>query len=127
MSEGFGGSDGFNNGTEVSSPITEWINFNMATGVVNYKTSGISGITDNGTGDFTINPTTAFPAVYGVQYGGAAAASASRATGSIGLKLNDLTYKTTALLRVQANQGATAASNGNTYDAVDVTISILGV
>lgn len=125
MSEGFGGSDGFNNGTEVSSPITDWINFNMVTGVVNHKTSGISGITDNGTGDFTINPTTAFPAVYGLLYGCSMIGGARR-NGDVGIKDNNLANKTTALIRVQASVGSTSGSNAADYDLVDITISILG-
>jgi hypothetical protein len=48
-----------------------WVNFN-GTGTVAIRASGnVSSITDNGTGDYTINLTTALPdANYGVAFGG---------------------------------------------------------
>jgi hypothetical protein len=60
-------------GTEVYT-AKAWVNFN-GTGTVAIRASGnVSSITDNGTGDYTINFTTAFADVnYSYVFGGASA------------------------------------------------------
>jgi len=76
-----------------------WVNFN-GTGTVAIRASGnVSSITDNGTGDYTLNFTTAMPdADYAAVLGGENISgvgnsilngSGSRATGSVGLLLTD--------------------------------------
>jgi len=54
-------------GTEIGTLCRAWVNFN-GTGTVAIRASfNVSSITDNGTGDYTINFTTAMPdANYGV-------------------------------------------------------------
>jgi hypothetical protein len=85
-----------------SAPIyacRAWVNFN-GTGTVAIRASGnVSSITDNGTGDYTVNFTTAMPdANYAAVLGGENISgvgnsilngSGSRATGSVGLLLTD--------------------------------------
>jgi len=72
-----------------------WVNFN-GTGTVAIRASGnVTSITDNGTGDYTVNFTTAMPdANYatGTNYGNTG--------GSVVMKLNDAIAPTTAAVRV---------------------------
>ena len=58
-------------GSAPSYSARAWVNFN-GTGTVAIRASGnVSSITDNGTGDYTVNFTTAMPdANYGVALGG---------------------------------------------------------
>jgi hypothetical protein len=85
-----------------SAPIYSaraWVNFN-GTGTVAIRASGnVSSITDNGTGDYTVNFTTAMTDVnYAAVFGGENISgvgnsilngSGTRATGSIGILLTD--------------------------------------
>jgi hypothetical protein len=55
----FRGSDGFD--TAGGNAVKAWVNFN-GTGTVAIRASyNVSSITDNGTGDYTVNFTTALP------------------------------------------------------------------
>lgn len=60
------------NGTQVGTLCRAWVNFN-GTGTVAIRSSfNVSSITDNGTGDYTVNFTTALPdANYSPVFGGA--------------------------------------------------------
>lgn len=66
------------NGTQVGTFCRAWVNFN-GTGTVAIRASfNVSSITDNGTGDYTVNFTNALPdANYGVFYSGQRSTSAS--------------------------------------------------
>jgi hypothetical protein len=49
------------NGTQIGTLCRAWVNFN-GTGIVAIRASfNVSSITDNGTGDYTVNFTTAMP------------------------------------------------------------------
>ena len=74
-------------GTAPIYPCRAWVNFN-GTGTVAIRTSGnVTSITDNGTGDYTVNFTTAMPdANYAV------VVSTDPATGSGGIPLCGLSY-----------------------------------
>ena len=74
-------------GTEIGTLCRAWVNFN-GTGTVAIRASfNVSSITDNGTGDYTVNFTTAMPdANYSV------VVSADPATGSGGIPLSGLSY-----------------------------------
>jgi hypothetical protein len=77
-----------------------WVNFN-GTGTVAVRASGnVTGITDNGTGDYTVNFTTAMPdANYAYTIAIAGAAGTSQTQGQI-----NATAPTTSALRVFASQ-----------------------
>jgi hypothetical protein len=85
-----------------SAPIyaaRAWVNFN-GTGTVAIRASGnVSSITDNGTGDYTVNFTTAMP---DANYSIVASASDRVSTNSLStLKINDATTApTTSAVRV---------------------------
>lgn len=86
------------NGTQIGTLCRAWVNFN-GTGTVAIRASfNVSSITDNGTGDYTVNFTNAMPDVnysdvYGCTSGAAGAAMPYIASG------NYATYKTTTILR----------------------------
>ena len=73
--------------TVINGSAKAWVNFN-GTGTVAIRASfNVSSITDNGTGDYTVNITTAMPdANYSV------VVSADPATGAGGIPLSGLSY-----------------------------------
>ena len=76
-----------------------WVNFD-GTDTVSIRDSGnVSSITDNGTGDYTVNFATAMPDTnYGVTYGG------GRENASSDMRLRDV-YTTTAV-KIQTTNGS---------------------
>jgi hypothetical protein len=94
-----------------------WVNFN-GTGTVAIRASGnVSSITDNGTGNYTVNFTTAMPdanysAVYGGQY----------STTTIGLIVCETTatVRSTTALQIRTSNSV----NTNAIDAPVVCVSI---
>jgi len=95
-------------GSAPSYSARAWVNFN-GTGTVAIRASGnVSSITDNGTGDYTVNFTTAMAdANYatGTNYGNTGA--------SIVMKLSDSTVPTTSAIRV-------IILNTSSYSPIDV-------
>lgn len=71
--------------TVISGPAKAWVNFN-GTGTVTIRASfNVTSITDNGTGDYTVNFTTAMPdANYAISVGRANQASNSNCNTNIG-------------------------------------------
>ena len=100
-------------GTAPIYPCRAWVNFN-GSGTVAIRGSGnVSSITDNGTGDYTVNFTTAMPdANYATCFGGAGGATtnpASLATSS----------PTTASVVVSAFEGSNSL-----FDTQTASVSI---
>jgi hypothetical protein len=100
-----------------------WVNFN-GTGTVAIRASGnVSSITDNGTGDYTVNFTTAMPdADYScvLQTTGLAAADGRRHAFVHGSQAGGATTKTASALRI--NTGATQTNS--TSDMANISVSI---
>ena len=99
-----------------------WVNFN-GTGTVAIRASGnVSSITDNGTGDYTINFAIAMPdANYVPTFG--VPTSTDNTRGAIGVKggyNSAVTLKTTTQLRMG---GGSSASN-TAYDFIELYTSI---
>jgi hypothetical protein len=96
-------------GTAPIFPCRAWVNFN-GTGTVAIRASGnVSSITDNGTGDYTVNFTTAMPdAEYGVSMTqNTSTVAQDAAVSSIGILLtaalgSAATTKSTTALRILA-------------------------
>mgnify|MGYP003637909440 CR=1 FL=1 len=101
-----------------------WVNFN-GTGTVAIRDSGnVSSVTDNGTGDYTVNFTNAMPdANYSVGgMGMRAAASGSGSAGVYVCAFGSSTYADaflTSSLRVH-----TKADNGGMTDLISVSVAI---
>jgi hypothetical protein len=98
-----------------------WVNFN-GTGTVAIRASGnVSSITDNGTGDYTVNFTTAMPdANYSVNAVCSAAYSASNTMTNIASNsgLTEVAPTTSAI------RFTNSGWNGTEYDATYVSVSI---
>jgi hypothetical protein len=106
--------------------VRAWVNFN-GTGTVAIRASGnVSSITDNGTGDYTINFTTALPnANYGV-FGIPNSFSASNSQGVINLYSTNAdgtgTVKTTSACRILVAN----ASTGSAVDYAQISVAFVG-
>jgi hypothetical protein len=94
------------NGTTIGTLCRAWVNFN-GTGTVAIRASfNVSSITDNGTGDYTINFTNAMPdANYGYVTG---STEFSGATGNNDVVSYDPSTILTTSIRVRSRQAATA-------------------
>jgi hypothetical protein len=104
------------NGTEVGTLCRAWVNFN-GTGTVAINASfNVSSITDNGTGDYTVNFTNALPdANYSWVGSTRLSGATTHATGNVA------TYtKTTTQLRIST----LVTSSGAASDPTDVNISV---
>jgi hypothetical protein len=107
--------DGTQNGSAPIYGARAWVNFN-GTGTVAIRASGnVSSITDNGTGDYTINFTTAMAdANYSCCLSGVQRQTASGTNQSFGYystdDVNATTYSTTAV-RISNKIGSTAGFN----------------
>jgi hypothetical protein len=103
------------NGTQIGTLCRAWVNFN-GTGTVAIRASfNVSSITDNGTGDYTVNFTNAMP---DANYAVTGSCGGATNTGFFWLQDN-LTARTTSLFRV-----LTLLSNTAATDAPQVNISI---
>ena len=100
-----------------------WVNFN-GTGTVAIRASGnVSSITDNGTGDYTVNFTTAMPdANYSATLTMDDQAGNSRGGSAINIKNG--VAPTTSAVRISTFFGSTAASDGNVVDALYANVAI---
>lgn len=102
-------------GTAPIYPCRAWVNFN-GTGTVAIRASGnVTSITDNGTGDYTVNITTAMPDVnYGLAGG-----TGGTATAATLIFLDQTTARTTTAFRI-----ATVTTAGASIDAAQVNCSV---
>ena len=105
-----------------------WVNFN-GTGTVAIRASGnVSSITDNGTGDYTVNFTTAMPDVnYSV--GGSIrnstdGSAVNRDNTTHGLHVKGNTSPTTGAVAIRTTMGATDVSAGAYIDYWQVNVNI---
>jgi hypothetical protein len=99
-----------------------WVNFN-GTGTVAIRASGnVTSITDNGTGDYTVNFTTAMPDADYVAVFGSATANSSRGGAIVGENTTNV-LKSTTQLRILA----VALSNGTGADAAPSDQTIINV
>ena len=99
-----------------------WVNFN-GTGTVAIRASGnVSSITDNGTGDYTVNFTTAMPDTnYGIT---AYSRSDSALTAySYSITSNSADTKTTSALRISSRFTSSGSGSG-VYDSSEVGIAV---
>jgi hypothetical protein len=103
----------------ISGAAKAWVNFN-GTGTVAIRASfNVSSITDNGTGDYTVNFTTAFADANYAAMGCYQYAVDNTASGaSIWLQLARYA-QTTSAVRV-----ACSSSNGTNYDGTTVTVAV---
>lgn len=103
-----------------------WVNFN-GTGTVAIRGSGnVSSITDNGTGDYTVNFTTAMPdAEYVTIFGGAGNSGGDHSLTTVltpgNPNANNPTLYSTTQVRIRSSTSApTVANNDTTYFGVAI-------
>lgn len=101
-------------GTEIGTFCRAWVNFN-GTGTVAIRASfNVTSITDNGTGDYTVNFTNAMPdANYSVS------GSAGQLSGNFNLGVSQTTARTASLVRV-----ATFSTVNTATDCTEVNVEI---
>lgn len=98
--------DGAQSGSAPIYGARAWVNFN-GTGTVAIRASGnVSSITDNGTGDYTVNFTTAMPDANYSTVGTSSLPSGGSDRRVLAVNLN--TAPTTSAVRVSVGYGATA-------------------
>jgi hypothetical protein len=103
-----------------------WVNFN-GTGTVAIRASGnVSSITDNNTGDYTVNFTTAMPDVnYATIQGLTPAIGSSLSTGAwfggVATASNAPITYTTSAVRIKT---ATQSGPGGAYDSANIFVAI---
>jgi hypothetical protein len=108
--------DGAQSGSAPIYAARAWVNFN-GTGTVAIRASGnVSSITDNGTGDYTVNFTTAMP---DVNYAVTTSAGDTSASNVDVFNPNSATAPTTSSLRMLAVRSAVGA-----YDVVRASVAI---
>ena len=113
------------NNVQIGTFCRAWVNFN-GTGTVAIRASfNVSSITDNGTGDYTLNFTTAMPdANYSVVASGRGDDNINRGAG---LMIDIPKYgvaPTTAAITLRTAIGATATNNGVLHDSDFVFVSV---
>ena len=98
-------------GTAPIYPCRAWVNFN-GTGTVAIRASGnVSSITDNGTGDYTVNFTTAMPdANYSIVFG-TVAATGTYITRQLSVAGSDAGTTLMSTSQVRITRGDTASAN----------------
>jgi hypothetical protein len=116
-----------NFGTVANLPAYQcraWVNFN-GTGTVAIRASGnVTSITDNGTGDYTMNFTTAMPdANYGVNFGVGGGGSGLNASFVAGV-LTSTQYGTASNKTTSAVQFTTGDYTSNLRDLGEIYVAI---
>jgi hypothetical protein len=99
-----------------------WVNFN-GTGTVAIRASyNVSSITDNGTGDYTVNFTTAMPnANYSVNINASSPYRTSAGQAAFGTQDSATTMTTSAVRLGILQVGGSAA---NAYDSANIFVSV---
>lgn len=98
-----------------------WVNYTMVSSTTITTSYNVTSLTDNGTGDTTINWTTAFSTAAGYTFAGGAMANAVEQSGGTIRMDNNAGYMAVSSLRINA-QG-----NSNTkYDSAIATVACFG-
>lgn len=108
-------------GSAPSYSARAWVNFN-GSGTVAIRASGnVSSVTDNSTGNYTINFTTAMPDTNYSWQGSARFNTTTEANGILSTRSND--SKTTSGLQVRSFDCA-IASTTNPIDSTEINVSV---
>ena len=117
-------------GSAPSYSARAWVNFNGTSTVAIRDSGNVSSITDNGTGDYTVNFTTAMA---DVNYSYSACASntldawstalAGQIWGSVGVHQYGTLAPTTSACRFEVLFGSNAVTNGALTNSTQVTIN----
>tara|TARA_A100001515_G_scaffold42314_1_gene33381 strand:- start:261 stop:656 length:396 start_codon:yes stop_codon:yes gene_type:complete len=108
-----------NSGTEIGQLVKVWVNFN-GTGTIAIRDDfNVASLTDNGTGDYTINFTNAMS---DTNYAVALSCSSDESGGSGNRRISSPRTKATNSQRISCN----AISNNDAKDTVQTNMVIFG-
>jgi len=108
-------------GSAPSYTCRAWVNFN-GTGTVAIRASGnVSSITDNGTGDYTVNFTTAMP---DVNYAPNAICSQSSGSGFNAMSVSIVSLTASSARLISSSNWISGVSNGAPFDPTVVSATI---
>ena len=106
-------------GTQIGTFCRAWVNFN-GTGTVAIRASfNVSSITDNGTGDYTVNFTNALPDANYSVFGCAGQPAAANAMDVVGRNL-DNSLQTTTQVRLYSLKVTTSTTSDNPNMSVSI-------
>jgi hypothetical protein len=101
-----------------------WVNFNGQGTVAIRGSYNVSSITDNGTGDYTVNFTTAMPdANYSINVNARGNGDPNRAAGGV-VYVPNATLPTTSAVRFGTYLGSSAGADGLIFDQDYIFVSI---
>lgn len=96
----------------VSGVAAAWVNFNGTGTIATRDSNNVSSLTDNGTGDYTVNFSNAFGAADYAFLGSAASTSVSTSSDNFALK-DDGTYQLSTSFRGETTYVNTTANRTN--------------
>jgi hypothetical protein len=112
------------NGTQIGTLCRAWVNFN-GTGTVAIRASfNVSSITDNGTGDYTINFTTAMPDANYCFTGVAEPVTSNTNYTVFGATSSSPFVRTTSSIRIRTGYVSSTGGGAAATDADVVNVSI---
>jgi hypothetical protein len=123
------------NGTECGQFVRAWIVFDGTSASIGTgeNSFNISGVTDNGTGEYTIAFSNALPSANYVVAGmvantddGFSTSVAGATRGTSGVHINGTVAPTAGQFGIQTRFGSTAGSNGNADDFSRVYVVVFG-
>jgi len=119
MNSGFGSS-------ATAYGCRAWVNFNGSGTVAIRESGNVTSITDNGTGDYTVNFTTAMPDVnYCVVTATEIYPSSTSTRSGLTLGIKSGTTPTTSSVRLLSKNGANAGANAAEIDTSFANVAIL--
>jgi len=130
-SSGFEGSSGYTGGEipPIFTDVVAYVQFDGTGTPTIEKSFNVSSITDNGTGDFTINFTTPLAnADYAEFYGDLNATLGGITRGGVGVGVDEPTFatdKTAASCRIKVRECASAGSSSIPFDAASISAIFL--
>jgi len=105
--------------------IGAWVNFN-GLGAVAIRASGnVTSITDNGTGDYTVNITTALTDANYSAVGTCSLSSNDYSGSNVPYFSGPVATPTTTTYRLQTGQGAVGSQSGNIIDCTFISVQIV--
>ena len=110
--------------TVVNGTAKAWVNFNGTGTVAIRRAVNVSSITDNGTGDYTVNFTTAMVDADYCVAGTAGSNNTNGNRGTNGIMANNASPPTAGNCRILSAYGASASTDGSLQDVTYCYVAI---
>lgn len=119
-----GGTASVPSDTVINGTAKAWVNFN-GTGTVAIRAAfNVSSITDNGSGDYTLNFTTSFADANYAPVCMTQNTDTNGNRGAGGAQIHDAVSPTTSALRIFTAYGSTTSSGGSKNDQPIICVSV---